>query len=618
MGLIRTRKETATPSVEEVRAAGPPGEEAHRQPGGKRGAPAVAVPSAHDAASEGAPQHKGTPLGEMLVQTGAISADQLRLALTQQSASGKRLGFVLVELGLVSERDLAQALADQLDMEVVDLRHIDVDHELISLLPETMARQLKAVPIRRSGGRIEVAVGDPLERELTTRLVAALEVPVRLVVAAVSDVERLLDSVYRSTTKVDDAVRLFEARMEQRRRALAETETQATVDENAPIVQVVNLILEQAVRDRASDVHLEPQQDSLRVRVRTDGALHELITLPASMAQSLVSRIKVMSDMNIVERRRPQDGQFTITVGGTDLDVRVSTTSTVFGEKCVMRLLDKTRALYQLRELGMAQETYERFSDLVRSPYGMMICAGPTGSGKTTTLYATLSEINRPEINVMTIEDPVEYVFPAINQIQINEQAGITFAAGLRSILRQDPDSILVGEIRDIETARIAVQAALTGHFVMSSLHATDTTSALHRFLDMGIESFLIASSLLGIVGQRLVRRTCPHCIELYVPTVEERAFYERGGGDANKREFYAGAGCNFCGHTGYFERIGIYEVMHVTEEMKKMIVENAPHEVIKKLAIDQGMRTLRDQAIELVSEDKTTVAEVLRTVYVL
>jgi type IV pilus assembly protein PilB len=248
----------------------------------------------------------------------------------------------------------------------------------------------------------------------------------------------------------------------------------------------------------------------------------------------------------------------------------------------------------------------------------MMICAGPTGSGKTTTLYATLSEINRPEINVMTIEDPVEYIFPQINQIQINEQAGITFAAGLRSILRQDPDAILVGEIRDIETARIAVQAALTGHFVMSSLHATDSTSALHRFLDMGIESFLIASSLLGIVGQRLVRRICPHCVEPYVPTVEERAFFERGGGDSAKRDFYSGAGCNFCGQTGYFERIGIYEVMEVTDEMKKLIVENAPHDAIKKLAIGQGMKTLRDQAIEFISDDKTTIAEVLRTVYVL
>lgn len=623
MGLIRSRKDPGSATETPAPVAAPPVSD---PPGAKRQGGDEAKsrdrkgprPSAHDGASEGAPQHKGMPLGEMLVSAGAISSDQLHDALTQQSASGQRLGFVLVELGLLSERDLAQALADQLNMEVVDLRHIEVDEELISLLPETMARQLKAVPIRRDGGRIEVAVGDPLERELTTRLVAALEVPVRLVVGAVSDIERMIDSVYRSTSKVDDAVRLFEERMEQRRQALAEPQTQAVVDERAPIVQVVNLILEQAVRDRASDVHLEPQADSLRVRVRTDGALHELITLPGSMSQSLASRIKVMAEMNIVERRRPQDGQFTISIAGRDLDVRVSTTSTVFGEKCVLRLLDKTRALYQLSELGMAADAHERYADLIRSPYGMMICAGPTGSGKTTTLYATLSEINRSEINVMTIEDPVEYVFPSINQIQINEQAGITFATGLRSILRQDPDSILVGEIRDVDTARIAVQAALTGHFVMSSIHATDTTSALHRFLDMGIEPFLIASSLLGIVGQRLVRRICPHCIEPYVPTPDERTFFERGGGDTAKQEFYAGSGCNFCGQTGYFERIGIYEVLRVTDEMKQMIVENAAHETIRRLAISQGMKTLRDQAIRFVSEDKTTIAEVLRTVYVL
>jgi type IV pilus assembly protein PilB len=325
-----------------------------------------------------------------------------------------------------------------------------------------------------------------------------------------------------------------------------------------------------------------------------------------------------MADMNIVERRRPQDGQFEMKIDGRDLDVRVSTAPTAFGEKCVMRILDKTRAVITLPALGMAQESYDRYYDLIRSPYGMVICAGPTGSGKTTTLYATLSAINNDEINVVTIEDPIEYVFPTINQIQINTAGGLTFATGLRSILRQDPDAILVGEIRDVETARVAVQAALTGHFVMSSLHATDATSALHRFLDMGIESFLIASSLLGIVGQRLIRRICQNCAEPYTPNAEERSFYERGGGDVNKQVFFRGAGCNFCGQTGYFDRMGIYEVLAVTEEMKELIVNNAPHAELKALAINQGMRTLSEQAVLLVSDDKTTIAEVLRTVYVL
>jgi type IV pilus assembly protein PilB len=322
--------------------------------------------------------------------------------------------------------------------------------------------------------------------------------------------------------------------------------------------------------------------------------------------------------MNIVERRRPQDGQMAVTVGNRELDVRVSTMPTAFGEKCVMRILDKTRAVIQLPALGMDDETYRRYYDLIRSPYGMMICAGPTGSGKTTTLYATLTAIDSDEINVVTIEDPVEYVFPTINQIQINEPAGLTFANCLRSVLRQDPDAILVGEIRDVETARIATQAALTGHFVVSSLHATDATSALHRFMDMGIESFLIASSLLGVVGQRLVRRVCDHCTEPYTLTPEEQSFYLRGGGSPDKHEFVTGVGCNFCGQTGYYDRVGIYEVLAVTDEMKGLIVTDAPHAQLRALAIEQGMTTLRDQAIRLVTEDKTTISEVLRTVYVL
>jgi type IV pilus assembly protein PilB len=379
----------------------------------------------------------------------------------------------------------------------------------------------------------------------------------------------------------------------------------------------VNLILDQAVRDRASDVHIEPRDEGVRIRNRTDGALHEVMTLPASMAQSLVSRIKIMADMNIVERRRPQDGQFAIAVSGRDLDVRVATTSTVFGEKCVLRLLDKSRALLDLSQLGMPADTEKRFKELVRSPYGMVLCAGPTGSGKTTTLYATVMEINRPEINVMTIEDPVEYVFAEINQIQINEQAGITFAGGLRSILRQDPDSILVGEIRDVETARIAVQSALTGHFVMSSLHATDASAALHRFLDMGIEPFLIASSLLGVVSQRLVRKVCPSCRTAYEPTAEELAFFQRVGGKT-PGAFFHGEGCNFCAQTGYLERIGVYEVLQVSDEIRRLILDGAASELVRQVAIQEGMRPLAAEAAALVAQGVTTIDEVIRTIYVL
>jgi type IV pilus assembly protein PilB len=336
------------------------------------------------------------------------------------------------------------------------------------------------------------------------------------------------------------------------------------------------------------------------------------------MASALVSRIKVMADMNIVERRRPQDGQIELNVEGHELDVRVSTTATVFGEKCVMRLLDRTRAVLTMAQLGMSDETRDVYERLIRSPYGMVICAGPTGAGKTTTLYATLAAIDREEINIMTIEDPVEYVFPAINQIQINPLAGVTFANGLKAILRQDPDAILVGEIRDVETARIAVQAALTGHFVMSSLHATDATSALHRFMDMGIEPFLIASSLLGVVGQRLIRKICENCKGPYAPTPDERSFYDLAGGHPDNTEFVRGAGCNVCGQTGYYDRVGIYEVLPITDSLKELVVARASLAALREAAVEVGMRTLRDQAVDLVEQKLTTIAEVLRTVYVL
>jgi type IV pilus assembly protein PilB len=568
---------------------------------------------------EGWPRHSGRPLGEILMGRGLVSEHQLRTALTTQTGSGKRLGNILVELGLLSERGLMEVLAEQLQLEIVEVGRMELDREVVNLLPAETARALLAVPVAREGDRIDVAVADPLREDLQEELIQQLGLPVRLVFATKTDLEQVINKMYVPEADLGDALRMFEAKLEARKATKESDATVTTVvDENAPVVKVVNLILEQAVRERASDVHIEPMEHLVRVRVRTDGALHQVMTLPGAMGASLISRIKVMSEMNIVERRKPQDGQLAVSIAGRELDVRVSTAPTVFGEKCVLRVLDKTKAVINLPGLGMATETYERYSDLIRSPYGMVICAGPTGSGKTTTLYATLSAINNIDINVVTIEDPVEYVFPEINQIQINEAGGLTFANGLRAILRQDPDAILVGEIRDVETARIAVQAALTGHFVMSSLHATDATSALHRFLDMGIEAFLIASSLLGVVGQRLVRKVCPHCTVEYAPTVDELTFYQRGGGDPEKTTFVHGAGCNFCGETGYYDRVGIYEVLAITDEMKELIVTNAPHAELKQLAIEQGMRTLREQAVDLVSQDKTTIAEVLRTVYVL
>lgn len=578
-------------------------------------APVPDAPDAPERLSSVPKQRKR--LGEVLVERGLLSDAQLEEALAGQAGSGKRLGEYLVDTGTLEERDLASALADQFGLEVVDLRKSIPSDDAVASLPEEHARDWLAIPLRRTEFGYDVAVADPSEPALVDKLRDQLHQPAKLYVAGVSDVRRAIDVAYKATSRVGEHVRVFEARAQARLAQQVDEPVSQSVDENAPVVQVVNLLLSQAVTERASDVHIEPMDDRLRIRNRVDGALHEVLSLPVGMGPALVSRIKVMANMNIVERRRPQDGQLEVTIEGVPLDVRVSTTSTVQGEKCVLRILDKRRALFELSDLGMPPDMLGTYESLVKSPYGMVICAGPTGSGKTTTLYATLTKINSTEINVMTVEDPVEYVFPSVNQIQINEQAGVTFAGGLRSILRQDPDAILVGEIRDVETARMAVQSALTGHLVLSSLHATDAVSALHRFLDMGIESFLIASSMLGVVGQRLVRRICPECKVPYDPTPDELAVWEKSG-MAPKTAFFHGEGCVFCSQTGYQGRIGVYEVLRVTDEMKGLIVANATHDQLKDMATEQGMITLQDQALRLVERDVTTVAEIMRTIYVL
>jgi type IV pilus assembly protein PilB len=555
-------------------------------------------------------------LGEILVGRGVLSAEQLVAALDAQAEAGQRLGEYLVATRVLSERDLASVLAEQFGLEVVDLRRDFPDPAAVGLLPEATARAWGAMVLRRTDFGYDVVVSDPSDTTIAERLRDALRQPAKLFVGGVGEIQRAIDVAYRTTANVDEHVRVFQAREEQRRAGRPGDEGSGRVDEKAPVVQVVNLLLSQAVSEGASDVHIEPMPDRVRIRNRIDGALHEVLHLPPGMGPALVSRVKVMADMNIVERRRPQDGQLEVDVDGVPLDVRVSTTSTVNGEKCVLRILDKRRALFGLRDLGMPQDTLTVFEALTRSPYGMVICAGPTGSGKTTTLYASLTQINREEINVMTVEDPVEYVFPEVNQIQINEQAGITFAGGLRSILRQDPDAILVGEIRDVETARIAVQAALTGHLVLSSLHATDAVAALHRFLDMGIESFLISSSVLGVVGQRLVRRLCPECRVPYEPTPDELAMWDKAGMPP-KSEFLRGEGCVFCSDTGYQGRIGVYELLRISDDMKQLVVNEPTYQELRDLAVAEGMVPLQTEALKLVAKDVTTIDEVLRTLYV-
>ena len=494
----------------------------------------------------------------------------------------------------------------------VDLRAVTPEPAAIALLDEATARELAALPLSIHDGAVVVAVADPSDAVLD-RLRTTVGRAVIPVLAVHADIIGTIGNSYRALSGVASQVRAFEAR-DSLRKGAARTDA-ASASEDAPVVHVVSMIITQALRDRASDIHIEPQADRLRVRYRIDGVLHDVLDLPGSIGPAVISRIKILGGMNIVERRRSQDGQITTEVEGRPVDIRVSTTSVVGGEKVVLRLLDKSRPLFRLEQLGMPERMARRYAELLRSPYGMVICAGPTGSGKTTTLYGSLGEINTPERNIMTIEDPVEYTVPSINQIQINEQAGVTFAGGLKSILRQDPDVILVGEVRDADTARIAVQSALTGHFVLSSLHATDAASALHRLLDMGVEHFLIASSVTAVLSQRLVRRVCPHCREYYRPPAEELAFLVSIGGEPSGG-LVRGTGCNFCAHTGYLDRIGVYEMMPVTDGIRELVLRRAPHGEIHERARIEGMRTLRDEAFRLVEAGITNPAEVLRSIY--
>ena len=554
-------------------------------------------------------------LGERLISRGLIAREQLEHALAEQVASGKRLGTQLVELGSINERQLVETLAEQLELKVADLRLTMPDPAAVVRFPEALARSFDVVPVRVTETGLEIAVSEVLTDETKAAIEAGTGCPISVVLAPPSEIRRAVDQAYLALDGVEQQVRAFED-FASSRPGRAEAQTQIVVDDHAPVVQVVTLLLTQAVRDRASDIHIEPQDGTVRVRFRVDGVLRDVTTVPAAMADALISRIKVMADMNIVERRRSQDGQIQTFVDDRPLDIRVATTATIWGEKAVLRLLDKTRSLRALGQLGMTPDTAAEFSRLVTSPFGMVICAGPTGSGKTTTLYAALSEINDPERNITTIEDPVEYVLPSINQIQVNKQAGITFADGLKAILRQDPDVILVGEIRDVETARIAVQSALTGHLVLSSLHATDTATALQRFRDMGIESYLITSSVIAIEAQRLVRRICPSCKQPYEPTPAERSFFEQSTGRA-KEHWFHGTGCNICVQTGFIDRIGVYELMRVTDEIRELVVVNASHEELRAQAVSEGMRTLRDEVLRLISEDVTTVAEAIRSVFV-
>jgi general secretion pathway protein E len=551
-------------------------------------------------------------LGEMLIESGVLTAEQLEPAIAEARRLGRWLGEYLVSEGLVTPGELAMALSLQLNVPLLDLKRHDVQPQALELIPEDYARQRVLIPIEIAGDSLVVVMADPGNIQVLEDLKTRAKMTIQPAIGIPSEIYEAINRHYRASGEI-------EAQISQVAPPVTDTSVQEGLTPDlvadAPIVRTVDLLVAQAVRDRASDIHLEPQEGHLRVRYRIDGILHEVQTLPLSVHAQLASRIKVLAGMNIAERRRPQDGQFSVQVEGKDVDFRVATSDTAHGEMIVLRVLDTSLSLLALKDLGFLPEALDRYLQILRSPYGMVFVTGPTGSGKTTTLYASVNQLDRKGRNIVTIEDPIEYQFEDVNQIQVNPRADITFASGLRSIMRLDPDVILVGEVRDRETAQMATQAALTGHLVLSSIHANDAVGVLFRLLDLGIDPPLIASALVGVASQRLLRRVCPHCRALAEAPPEERLAYEGEIGGKQDR-FYYGSGCNFCANTGYLGRTGVFEVLVFSEEMRRLLLEGASSSQLKAQAECEGMISMRRDGMLKAQQGITTPYEAIRAAF--
>jgi len=530
-------------------------------------------------------------------------------AIETAKVSGRPLRSVLVDDQIVTDMQLALATADAYGVEAVELSAFPVDPQAMARIPLTLARRHNMFPIAVSDTSITVAVGDPGDVLALDDIRAATGLMVRPMVVTKEDLSRLLDRYTRESTDLDEAAAQAEAE-----EGSGDSDGLNSVNEDAPVVRYVNSLLERAISSRASDIHLEPSEFDLKIRLRIDGVLHEVDAVPRGIQGALISRLKILSGLDITERRVPQNGRITRDLGGRSVDLRSATLPTVWGEKVVLRVLDTGGIDLELRKLGFTDYNYGRFSESFRKPHGMVLVTGPTGSGKSTTLYATLGEIARPEVNVITVEDPVEYRMDGINQVQVNPKAGLTFAAVLPAILRSDPDVVLIGEIRDRATAQLAVEAALTGHLVLSTLHTNDAPSALPRLVEMGIEPFLVGSSLDAVLAQRLSRRLCEWCKQRYEPTQKELAavqwnFEEFG----EPGSLWQAVGCRSCSQTGYRGRLALNEVMPVSETIERMAVEHASASEIKKVAIAEGMVTLRDDGLRKALDGLTTLEEMLR-----
>jgi type IV pilus assembly protein PilB len=555
-------------------------------------------------------------LGEMLVAESVLTQEQLQQALAQQKKIGKRLGDVLISLGFASEETIAAALGRQLGIPYITLSHYEIDSQIIKTIPEDIVRKYKIIPVDKTGNQLTVALSDPANIYILDELKVLTGNDIIPLISYESEINRAIDQYYRKQDVLQETLRDIEEIKTDIEMVSDEKELDLAaikdMAEDAPVVKLVNVLVQEAIKERASDIHIEPYEDSLRVRYRIDGVLHEVAPPPKRLHPAITSRIKILSDLDIAERRLPQDGRFKVRVADRVVDMRVSSIPTIFGEKIVMRILDREGLVLDLTKLGFEPDSLQTFQEIIRKPYGMVLVTGPTGSGKTTTLYSALSTINSPTRNIMTAEDPVEYQLKGVNQIQVKDDIGLSFAAALRSFLRQDPDIILVGEIRDLETAEIAIKAAMTGHLVLSTLHTNDAASSITRLSDMGVEPFLVAASMLMVVAQRLVRQICPRCKEVYKPTPEIVQALGIGDRDMETMRFYRGTGCDYCHKSGYRGRMALYEVLVVNEKIREAVVEKGSVSKIKKLAKERGTRSLRDSGILKVLDGSTTVEEVL------
>ena len=550
-------------------------------------------------------------LGDVLVNSGVITAEQLQKGLELQKGSGRKLGETLVDEGITTEENIAKALSSQLGYEMVDLQDVSIDEEILNLVPPNILKKHKMIPFEysRTGMNVlRVAMSDPMNMAAMDDINIITNLQVEPVVATPRDVMLALDRYY-GQAEVNSALEEY---VKEKTSQMAEQEDIYSDDiNNSPIVQLVKTMIEQAVRQRASDIHIEPMEKQVRVRYRIDGALYEKAAYNISLLPALVARVKIIGGMDISEKRKPQDGRITQVVDRREFDIRVSILPTVYGEKIVMRLTSKNALSREKSQLGLKPHDLQRFDHILKNPHGILLVTGPTGSGKSTTLYTALSELNKEDVNIITVEDPVEANIDGINQVQVNNEADLTFASALRSILRQDPDIIMIGEIRDQETASIAVQASITGHLVVSTLHTNSAASTITRLVDMGIEPYLIADSTVGVIAQRLVRRLCPDCKREKKADAEDLEMLMRK--PEEDLTIYEPCGCAKCDGTGFRGRIGVYEIMEVTPQLKHIISKGGEVEAIKAQALKDGMHTLRMSATELVLDGTTSVQEMMR-----